>query len=405
MKKTLGRKTIFLLAVLLSFAGRAVAQQDEPTDFSRLSPLKFAMPILTVSPDAKAGGMGNLGVASQPSVNDQAWNVAKYVFNDSRSAISLSYVPWLRNLGSSNINLLFLTGFYKIDQKQTIAASLRYFSLGDLVFIGSQEEYIRSSNPNEFALSISYSRLLGQYFSIGAAFQYLRSDLAGGYYTTSNAEAGLSPANGVAADLGFFYNQPLRLGSMMSEISAGLSITNIGTKMAYTYESNSDKSYFLPTTLRLGGGLKLDLDYYNELAISVELGKYLVPTPPFRDLDGNVIKGKEDNVSVIQGMLQSFYDAPGGFSEELREITEAVGIEYTYSRMFKVRTGYFNDPKNNQHRYFTLGAGLIYTMFSFDLSYMVPVVSGFQGALANTVHITFSVDFGKTQTRRTFERY
>ncbi len=406
-------KKINILTLLIGLPFSVFAQTPITPDDT---PIKFAMPILTVAPDARAAGMGDIGAATQPSVSDQAWNCAKYVFNDSKSAVALSYIPWMRNVGSTNINLLYLTGFYKIDNKQAIAASLRYFSLGDLMFIGINNEAIRSSNPNEFAIDVSYSRLLGQYFSIGAAFRYLRSDLAGGYYS-QEGNVVLEPANGVAADVGFFFNKPIRMGNMISEVSAGVSITNIGSKMAYAYESGSDKSYFLPTTLRLAGGLKMDLDYYNELAFSLELSKYLVPTPPIYERDSNgaivydengnpiIIAGMDDNVSVPKGMIQSFYDAPGGFSEELREIMLGVGVEYTYSRMFKARVGYFNDPKNAQHRYFTLGAGLVYSMFTLDLSYMLPVVSGFQSPLANTIHITLAVDFGKTQSRRSFERY
>ncbi len=400
LKKTALTGFVFLFCILST---KGLFAQSNPV--TENVPLKYAMPILTVAPDARASGMGDLGAGAMPSVNDQAWNCSKYVFNDAQSGISLSYVPWMRNVGSSNINLLFLTGFYKLDDKQSLAASLRYFSLGDLQFVGSQGEPIRSASPNEFTLDLSYSRLLGEYFSLGAAFRYLRSDLVGGYYNDPNSPAEISAANGAAADLGFYFMAPQRMGRMMTEITAGVSITNIGTKMAYAYDKSTDKSYFLPTTLRLAGGLKMELDYYNELAVSLELSKYLVPTPPVRDASGNVIEGMDDNVSVPQGMIQSFYDAPGGFSEEMREIMCAVGVEYIYSRMFKARAGYYNDPKNAQHRYVTMGAGLVYTMFTLDLSYMIPVVSGFQSPLANTVHITFSVDFGKTQTRRSFERY
>jgi hypothetical protein len=230
----------------------------------------------------------------------------------------------------------------------------------------------------------------------------LRSDIAGGYYSGSNTI--LEPANAWSADIGFYFNKPIRMGTMTGVVSAGFSITNIGSKMNYGYEENQDlgKTYFLPTTGRLGGNLKLDLNYYNELSFGVELSKYLVPTPPNEDKDGNIISGKDNDVSVPMGIIQSFYDAPGGFKEELEEVIVGVGAEYTYSRVFTVRGGYYYDYKWPQHNYATLGAGLIYHMFSFDVSYLIPVVAGLQSPLANTLHLTLSIDFGKSMTRRTF---
>ncbi|MDR2450064.1 MAG: type IX secretion system outer membrane channel protein PorV [Prevotellaceae bacterium] len=388
------KKTIILLA-LLSFTVSSVLAQDAN------NPIVFAMPVLTVVPDARASGMGDMGVATLPTTNDQHWNASKYVFNDAKSGVSLSYIPWLRGIGTSNINLLYLTGFYRIDNKQAIGASLRYFSLGAMTFWGEQQEFIKSSNPNEMAIDVSYSRLLGEYFSAGVAFRYLRSDIAGGYYTGANTI--LEPANAWSADIGFYYNEPIRLGAMTGIVSAGLSITNIGSKMNYGYKENEslEKTYFLPTTLRLGGNLKLDLDYYNELSFGVEVSKYLVPTPPTVSGD-SIIAGKDNNVSMLKGMIQSFGDAPGGFREELEEFIIGVGAEYTYSRVFSVRGGYYHDSKWPNHKYATVGAGIIYYMFNLDLSYLIPVVSGLQSPLANTLHITLSIDFGKSMRRRTF---
>jgi hypothetical protein len=345
-------------------------------------------------------------VATLPTANDQHWNASKYVFNEARSGVSLSYIPWLRGIGTSNINLLYLTGFYRLDNKQAIGASIRYFSLGDMTFWSDQQEFIKSSNPNEMAIDVSYSRLLGEYFSAGVAFRYLRSDIAGGYYSGSNTI--LEPANAWSADIGFYFNKPIRLGAMTGIVSAGLSITNIGSKMNYGYAENPslEKTYFLPTTGRLGGNLKLDLDYYNELSFGVELSKYLVPTPPVIEKDPNTgenkITGKDNDVSVPKGIIQSFYDAPGGFKEELEEIIVGAGAEYTYSRVFTIRGGYYYDYKWPQHKYATLGVGLIYYMFSFDVSYLIPVAAGLQSPLANTLHLTLSIDFGKSMTRRTF---
>ena len=370
-------------------------------------PLKTAMPILTVVPDARASGMGDVGAATGPSINDQAWNCAKYVFNEYEMGISLSYVPWMRNVGTTNINLLYLTGFYQLDDRQAIGASIRYFSLGNIRFMDNVGNPVRTANPNEFSIDASYSLRLGEFFSLGAAFRYLRSDLTGGHYTSHETAVTLSPANGAAADIGFFYYEPIRKGGAISNVSAGLSITNIGTKMSYAYDKTIDKGYFLPTTLRLAGGLELSIDYNNTIAFSLEFSKYLVPTPPVYAMDdqGNIITddngkpiiiaGRDDGVSVPMGMIQSFYDAPDGFSGELRKIMTGVGAEYNYANIFKIRTGFYYDPKNAQHRYVTIGAGLIYSLFSFDISYLIPIASGLQSPLANTIHATIGVNIGQ----------
>ena len=363
---------------------------------------RIAMPILTIAPDARTSGMGNTGAATSPSINDLAWNCAKYVFNEYDMGVSLSYVPWMRNVGTTNINLMYLTGFYKLDAQQSLAASIRYFSLGSLDFMTDNAEKIRNARPYELAVDIAYALRLGEYFSTGVAFRYLRSDLSGGNYS-SPTTLPMEPANGVAADIGFYYMQPVNWGN----VSAGLSIINIGTKVAYTKDEVSDRSNFLPTTLRLAGGLEMDLGYRQFLAVSFELSKYLVPTPPeylrnergevVYDSNGNPIitAGMDDNVSVPMGMIQSFYDSPNGFSGELRKIKIGGGAEYNYADIFKIRAGFYYDPKNTQHRYATLGLGIIYNAFTLDLSYLIPVMSGFSSPLANTVHITLGVNIGE----------
>ncbi|MDR0296092.1 MAG: type IX secretion system outer membrane channel protein PorV [Prevotellaceae bacterium] len=398
---------ILPLIVFLLLINETWAQTNPITDDS---PLRTAMPILTVAPDARSSAMGDIGAATAPSINDQAWNCAKYVFNEYDMGVSLSYIPWMRNVGSTNINLLYLTGFYRIDEQQAIAASIRFFSLGTLDFKDDYGNPVRLSNPNEFAIDVSYSLRLGEFFSIGAAFRYLRSDLSGGKYVSTSVV--MSPANGVAADVGFFYNQVLHRNSLFSNVSAGLSITNIGTKMGYTYNESFENKHFLPTTLRLAVGTEMNLSYNHSLALSLELSKFLVPTPPIyaRDDQGYIIfdndkpviaAGKDDKVSVPLGMIQSFYDAPGGFSEELREIMTGLGAEYNYADFFKVRAGFYYDPKNAQHRYVTMGFGIVFSLFtlskaSIDLSYLVPTVSGLQSPLANTIRVTLGVNIGES---------
>jgi len=399
-------KTLTIFIFLLWLNGTWAQSSITVSDLTQNSPLKMAMPILTIAPDARASGMGDIGAATAPSINDQAWNCAKYVFNEYDMGISLSYIPWMRNVGANNIHLLYLTGFYKFAENQAIGASIRFFSLGNLEFRNADGVFFRSSKPYEFAIDVSYSLRLGEYFSIGAAFRYLRSDLSGGAYT-GDATLPMSAANGVAADVGFFYNEPLDGGGLFSNVSAGVSIANIGTKMAYSYDKINDKGYFLPTILRLAGGVEMGITHNSTLAFSLELSKFLVPTPPryAKDEDGAIIKddngnpiivaGRDDQVSMPLGMIQSFYDSPDGFSGELRKIMIGAGAEYNYADFLKFRAGFYYEPNNPQHRYATLGVGITYSMFNIDLSYLIPVVSGLQSPLANTVHITLGVNIGE----------
>ena len=393
-----------LLIVFLLLVNGIWAQDFNPIMDD--NPLKTAMPILTVAPDAGASGMGDLGVATEPSINDQAWNCAKYVFNEYPMGISLSYIPWMRNVGATNINLLYLTGFYRYNDRLAFASSIRYFSLGNLTFMDENAQPIRPSNPNEFAVDISLSLRLSEVFSLGAAFRYIRSDLTGGAFQSSSGMLPISPANGVAADVGFFYTHPVQRGGLISNLSAGLSITNIGTKMNYVKDEVNGKAYFLPTILRLGGAMDMNVAYNQTLALSLELSKFLVPTPPQYERDEHgivydengkpkIVRGMDDDVSVPVGMIQSFYDSPNGFSGELKKIMVSIGATYSYANFLKVRTGFYYDPKNEQHRYVTAGFGIVYSNYRIDLSYLIPVVSGFQSPLANTVHITLGATIGQ----------
>ncbi len=380
MMKRLLLSSLFSLLILCGFAqtntGTLISADEKAP--------KFAMPILIVAPDARAAGMGDIGVATLPSINAQNWNASKYIFMEPMAGASFSYVPWLRNIGSSNINLLYLTGYYKFAKNQSIGASFRYFSLGDLSFLDQNANFIQTSNPNEFAVDVSYALQLGEYFSAGVAFRYLRSDLTGGFFDPQSVT--LTAANGFAGDIGFYY-QSYQGGTV--SYTAGFGISNMGTKMSYA-NNTGDDSYFLPTTMRLGGGLAWQPDQRNKLNFNLELSKYLVPTPPERDSDGNIIAGMDDNVNPITGMIQSFYDAPGGFKEELREIMVGIGTEYSYLGFFNARAGFFYDAKNPNHQYVTIGAGVRYQSLMLDLSYLIPITAGFQNPLANTIHVTLS---------------
>jgi hypothetical protein len=378
---------LFMMAAT-SHAAQTMVNVDEkdPNELIGGQPIKFAMPILVVAPDARAGGMGDTGVATEPSTNDQNWNAAKYIFIEPEMGVSLSYIPWLRNVGASNINLLYLTGYYKFNDRNAMGAGLRYFSVGSLDFVTDQATKLNTANPTEWAIDFSYSRLLGENFSLSLTGRYIRSDLSGGF--SDERHVRINAAGAVAADIGMYYHKPVFLGNRESRVNVGVSITNIGSKMNYSLTADEGRSYFLPTTLRVGAAWVTDLNYLNNIAFNVELSKYLVPSP---EASGNI-----PNVGIFQGMLESFYDAPGGFSEEMQEIMFGFGAEYTYARQFMARTGYYHDTKSPNRRYITLGAGLRYQMFTLDLAYLIPMFAGFSNPLANTIRISLSVHFGNS---------
>ena len=353
------KKTFVILMGLLMAGVIAKAQNS---DYNVIS---TAVPSMIIAPDARSAGMGDLGVSTSPDVYSMHWNPAKYAFIEDDLSIGLAYTPWLRKL-VNDMNIAYLAVSKRVSSKSTIAGTLRYFNLGDINFRGDDNTDLGTYRPNEFAVDICYSRKLGNYISAAVAMRYIRSDLTQGVGNYAKA------AWSVAADIGVYYQRPVNLGSVDGDFSWGVSITNIGSKMNYT-NANS-KSDFIPTNLRLGPTLKINIDEFNSLAFSLDFNKLLVPTPPIRDSAGNIIKGKDPDVSVVQGMIQSFYDAPDGFSEELKEITISVGAEYIYNNVFSVRTGFFHESKmKGNRRYLTFGAGLRYNVLSLDVSYLVPV--------------------------------
>lgn len=356
------------------------------------NPVESAVPFLTIAPDSRSGGMGDVGVATSPDINSMHWNPAKYAFIDNDAGFSISYSPWLRNL-VNDINLAYLSFYKRIDKQQVIAASLLYFSLGEINFMDDQGNPIRPGKPNEFALDVAYSRLFGEHFSGGIAFRYIRSDLSTGLDVDG---IGTKAGQAFAADASLFYNKDVTLGEKNSKLAFGLNISNMGNKITYT--SNQDKD-FIPINLRLGGALTVDLDDYNSVTFASDVNKLLVPTRPvyFSQVDGSdssAIKyGKDPNVPVVKGIFQSFYDAPGGFEEELREITYSFGLEYWYRKQFALRGGYFheNEYKGNR-KFFSMGVGLKMNVLGLDFSYLIPTYANHP--LANTVRFTISFDFG-----------
>lgn len=375
-----------LLAILfLGIAQFTTAQDDDVNLSGQQNIISTAVSFLDIAPESRGGAMGNTGVAISPDVNSQHWNPAKYAFIDKESGVALSYTPWLRKL-VNDINLYYLTGFLRLDDMQTISGSVRYFSLGDITFMSEDAQPQGNASPHEFAIDAAYSRVLSDHFSGSVAFRYIRSDLQMNFSNSAGSET-YQAGNSFAADLAFYYQNEINLGGNDANLSAGINISNIGSKISY--DGNIEQ--FIPTNLRLGTALKTDLDEYNQLTVALDLNKLLVPTPDYQEVEENNSVFQSDNVSVISGIFQSFSDAPGGMEEELQEINVSVGAEYLYNKQFAVRAGYFHEHENKGNRkYFTAGVGLKFNMLTIDASYIIPVVQN--NPLANTVRFTLGLD-------------
>jgi len=388
--------------ILLLFTGFNSFSQISTGDLTgEVNTINSAVPFLTITPDSRGGAMGDIGVATSPDISSQHYNPAKYAFIPGDGGIALSYTPWLREL-INDINLAYLVGYKRLDPDQVISASFRYFSLGNIVFTDFEGEPIRDFNPNELALDAAYSRIFGNNISGGIAFRFIRSDLTGGVSSgDAETKAGLS----VSADLSTYYQKEISVSGKDAMLAIGGSISNIGTKISYT--ENQDKS-FIPINLRVGSSLKVDIDEYNSFTFAMDINKLLVPSTPIyfddsTDSDGNYVVeyGRNPNVSVPQGMLQSFFDAPGVarndgsrsvFLEELHELTVGVGTEYWYRDQFAIRGGYFYEHETKGNRkFFTVGVGLKLNVFEIDFSYLVPTNQ--TNPLANTLRFTLGFDF------------
>jgi len=387
----------FILSVLV-FSFFSIATAQESYLGTRLNTVTTAVPFLMIAPDARAGAMGDVGVSSTPDINSLHWNPAKYAFIENDMGFSLAYSPWLRAL-VNDINLAYLTGYKRIDDNSAVAGSLLFFSLGDITFMGENAEVLGNYRPSEFALSGTYSRKFSDYISGAVSARFIHSNLTQGQFVQGQAT---KPGTSIAADVAVFYTKEIELMNTDAIFSWGINISNIGAKISYS-DDNTARD-FIPTNLRLGPSLTFDLDDYNRLTFLMDFNKLLVPTPPIYKLDefgmpvvGDdgrqlIEKGMDPEVSVPVGMLQSFYDAPGGFSEELREVNIGVGMEYWYDKQFAIRAGYFHEHATKGNRkYFTLGVGLKYNVFGLDFAYMVPTAQ--RHPLENTLRFTLSFDF------------
>lgn len=411
------KKLIVLSICLFAFTKTNFAQ-DNPTviipnpNDSRV--ITTAVPFVLIASDARAAGMGDMGVATSVDAYSQQWNPSKYAFSETKSGIGVSYTPYLSSL-VNDIFLGNLSYYNRINDRSAFGVSFRYFSLGEIDLLERPEDVPLVVKPNEMTIDASYSLRLSDQYAMGVALRYLRSDLK--IDQTTDASAG----NSVAVDIsGFYQSEEQAYNNFNGKWRGGFAIQNLGPKMKYD-DGADDDGDFLPTMLRLGGGFDFIFDQYNKLKVTAEVAKLLVPTPPilgneyeFNDVDGDgvytedvdellgvvneniIYSGQSNDVSFFKGIFQSFGDAPGGFSEELREFTWAVGAEYVYQDSFGLRLGYFNEADDKGARKFlALGAGFKFSTINVDLSYLFSTAKNFQSPLEGTIRFSLSFNFGE----------
>ncbi len=380
---------LFLPLLLLGLSLSARAQDKQ----NMFNPVNTSVTSQTIAPDARAAGMGDVGVATDPDVNSQYWNPAKYPFTISRAGVALNYTPWLRQL-VNDMDLAYLSGYYRIGEHSAVSGSLRYFSMGE-VFLADQIDNAgqvagnaMTINPYEMSLDVAYSLMLSEKFSIAAGVRWIYSDL------TFDFADDTTPGSAFAADLACYYQDYVVLGERECQLGLGLNISNIGSKISF---GGDNHSYFIPTNMRLGASLMIPVDEYNRFTIAADANKLLVPTYPKQEEGESTEEYQqrmEDdywNVSSISGIFKSFGDAPNGFKEELEEINWSVGAEYTYHDKFSLRAGYHHESENKGNRkYFTAGAGFRMNVFSLDAAYVIATAKS--NPLDQTLRFTLTFD-------------
>ena len=379
-----------LMAGCLSLLSWQASAQDSQGDSkeSLFNPVNYAVISQTIAPDARGGGLGDVGAATDPDVNSQYWNPAKYPFNISRAGVALNFTPWLRSL-VNDMNLAYLAGYYRIGDYSAVSASLRYFNMGE-VFTSNPDvnPNAMTINPYEMSVDVAYSLMLSEKFSLAAAIRWIYSDMRFDY-TEDN-----SPASAFAADIAAYYQNYINIGQRECQLGVGLNISNIGSKITF---SGKEYGEFLPVNMRLGASLMIPIDEYNRITLAADANKYLVPTVP-KQMEGednseyeDRVHREYDDVSAISGIFKSFSDAPGGFKEELEEINYGLGAEYVYNDKFSLRAGYHHESQSKGNRkYFTVGAGFKMNVFSLDAAYVVATAKS--NPLDQTLRFTLSFD-------------
>ena len=379
-------KRLTLVLSLMLLMTLSASAQLKKTDI--FNPVYTAVTSQTIAPDARAAGMGDVGVATDPDVNSQYWNPAKYPFTVSRAGVSLNYTPWLRQL-VNDMYLANLVGYYRIGDFSSVSTSLRYFNMGEVIMkgpIGGSNGM--TINPYEMSLDVAYSLMLSEKFSIAAGLRWIYSDLTYDYSSET------TPGSAFAADIAAYYQNYINIGQRECQLGIGLNISNIGSKINFGSDTNSE---FIPTNMRLGASLMIPVDEYNRFSIAADANKLLVPTRPIQgenesqvDYDARLQKDYYD-VSSIAGIFKSFGDAPGGFKEELQEVSWSLGGEYTYNDKFSLRAGYHHESETKGNRkYFTVGAGFKMSAFSLDAGYVIATAKS--NPLDQTLRFTLTFD-------------
>ena len=386
MKKATKITLLRVMAILFTFHFSLLTSSAQDDDkVTMFNPVEHAVISQTIAPDARAAGMGDVGAATEPDVNSQYWNPAKYPFCISRAGIALNYTPWLRQL-VNDIDLAYVAGYYRIGDYSAISGSLRYFSLGEVFTDYGQTDM--TVKPYEMSLDVAYSLMLSENFSMAAALRWIYSDLRYDYSEDSK------PASAFAADLAMYYNRYLNLGSRECQLALGLNLSNIGSKISFY---GDDESQFIPANMRLGASLLIPVDEWNRFTITADANKLLVPTVPAQEEgESNTdyqdrVRREYSDVSAISGIFKSFGDAPGGFKEELEEIQWSVGAEYVYHDQFSLRAGYHHQAESKGNlKYFTVGGGFRMSVFSLDVGYVISTARS--NPLDQTLRFTLAFD-------------
>lgn len=390
------KKVRIFTAVLLvlGFIGNTYAQNTAGQTKNYIS---TGMPILLIAPDAVSGAMGDAGAASAPDAYSAHWNNAKFAFIESDFGLSTTYTPWLRNLGVGDMNLLYLGGYKRINKISTVAASLTYFSLGQITCTDELGNSKGEMNPNEFAFDATYAMQINEELSLGATLRYIHSDLTNGQnISDGSGTVGTKPGQSIAADLGVYWERDIQEGQ---QLALGAFISNMGAKLSYS--DDDTRKEFLPSNLRIGARYTYDIDESNTISALLDINKLLVPTPCKSVGDSTYSRYYRNmteyySTGMMKGAIQSFYDAPGGFSEELQELQLSMGAEYWYKNTLAARAGYFYEHANKGGRqYATIGFGLKYNLMQFDFAYLIPTTSFSSNPLANTVRISLTLNFAK----------
>ncbi len=391
--------TLLAGALMLSYACHTHAQTSAGLTGQTRNYISTGMPILLIAPDATAGALGDVGVATTPDIYSAHWNNAKFAFIEGDLGFSTTYTPWLRNLGVGDMNLLYLGGYKRINSRSTLAASLTYFSLGEIQSTDAEGNSNGSMNPNEFAADVTYAMKLNDELSLGASGRFIQSDLTNGQNVSDGSGyVTTKPGRSLAADLGLYWQHPI---DNQQTLALGAFVSNMGAKLSYS--DDDTRQEFLPANLRVGARYTNEIDESNTISVMADINKLLVPTPPVTVGDSTYSNYYSNlteyyNTGVMRGIIQSFYDAPGGMSEELRELQFSVGAEYWYKNTLAARAGYFyeSDTKGGR-QYATVGFALKYNVMQFDFAYLIPTTAFSSNPLSNTIRISLTFNMVKAK--------